>query len=575
MERIYKAYDETGKEYVFEVNRQGGSLFLTLKKELFEGAKQLRALRDLSETKAGQDGYYLIPRNIGMMGDMQIMFTKRADETYLHDRPIMSMYALKLENYCALIRIERNYKYAFEISVKDGCYSVCVCFDFEDVKKDPVYDDIRIEIVELPLSAKLGDFARTERGIRLERGELRTLREKCEEPAVEYARKYPLIRIRLGWKPSPSPVLHQNLENEPDMFVACSFERVRSIADELKRQGVEGAELQLVGWNRSGHDGRFPQLFPADPRLGGNEGLKKTIEHVKNLGYRISLHTNLIDSYEIANTFTWDDVCVKKDGEYDQTGHFGGGYSYHVCPKRQLKNNRRDLPDVAKLGTNGVHFTDVISIVEPDSCHAKEHVSYTKDSIEAVQTIVRESRELMGAFSSEGTMDFTLKYLDYGLYISFGDGFGKKYIPFGERCIPFFELTYHGILLYNPISPTVNYPIKTARDKLIYLLRGGRPTFYIYSKFRTGGKANWMGEIDLTTETDEAMRETAGFIADSAREYLSRADKQLVYMENYEIYENGVEVVTYEDGSRVAGNFSERPAVYDGHTIPAGEALIL
>jgi hypothetical protein len=266
MERIYKAVDETGKEYVFETERKGKSLFLTLKKELFRDAKQLRILGDLSEARVGDDGYYLIPRAIASMGDIQTFFREREDETYRSQAPIMSMYALKLPTLAAVVRIERNYKYGFEISVKDGVYHVAPWFDFEDIKKDPVYDDIRVEIIELPLDATLGDFAKTERDVRLERGEIRTLREKCEAEAVEYARKYPVIRIRLGWKPSPSPVLHQTIENEPDMFVACSFERVSDIADELKRQGVEGAELQLVGWNRSGHDGRFPQLFPADPR---------------------------------------------------------------------------------------------------------------------------------------------------------------------------------------------------------------------------------------------------------------------------------------------------------------------
>ena len=574
-ERIYKAVDETGKEYVFETERKGKSLFLTLRKELFANAKQLWALKDFSEAHVGDEGYYLVPRAISMMGDIRTFFREREDKTYLYGSTIMSMYALKLPHLSALIRIERNYKYAFEISVKNGVYHVALWFDFNFIEKDPVYDDIRIEIIDLPLDATLGDFAKTERETRLSRGEIRTLREKCESDAVEYARKYPSIRIRMGWKPSPSPVHHQTLENEPDMFVACSFERVSEIADELKRQGVEGAELQLVGWNQSGHDGRFPQLFPADSRLGGNEGLKKTIAHVKSLGYRISLHTNLIDAYEIADTFTWDDICVKRDGTYKQWGHYCGGYAYRVCLEKQLKNNRRDLPSVASLGLNGLHFIDVISIVVPDSCYAKEHPCYTKEGIKLAQTIIKESRELMGAFSSEGTMDFTLKDLDYGLYVSFGDGFGQSTVPFADELLPFFELTYHGILLYNPISPTVNYPIKQNRDRIIYHLRGGKPSFYFYSKFRTGGAKNWMGEVDLTAESDEKLAESVSHIAKSAKEYLAHADRQLVFMKEYETFGNGIEVATYEDGCRVVGNFSETDATYDGYTVHAGEVLYL
>lgn len=574
-ERHYYAVDENGRQYPFSCERRGKSLFLTLPRQDFAQARKLWILKELSVAHAGDEGYYLIPRGISMMGDMQILFTAREDETYARSAPIMSLYVLKKTDLCALIRIERNYKYQFDIAVENGVYTVAPRFQFDDPQKDAVYDDIRVEIIELPLDATLGDFARAERTLRLERGEIIPLRERCQSPAVEYARKYPLIRIRMGWKPSPSPVLHQTLENEPDMLVACSFARVRDIADELKRQGVEGAELQLVGWNRSGHDGRFPQLFPADPRLGGDEELRQTVAHVRALGYRISLHTNLIDAYEIADTFTWDDICVTQDQKYRQVGHYSGGYAYHVCLHKQLKNLRRDMPAVAQLGLDGVHFTDVVSIVEPDTCYAPDHPCTTKQGIEIACTIMRETREMMGAFCSEGTMDFALRDLDYGLYVSFGDGFGKKYIPFGERQIPFFELIYHGILLYNPISPTVNYPIKAPRERLIYLLRGGKPTFYIYSKFRTGGQANWMGEVDLTTETDEALRTSVAHIAQSAAEYLPRADQQFVFMQEYEVLADGIEVATYEDGSRIVGNFGESDAVYDGHTVPAGQVLFL
>ena len=221
---------------------------MTLKKEAFKGAKKLWVLKELSAAKAGQSGYYIIPRSIDMMGDMQIMFTDRADEAGLCRAPIMSFYVLKKEDYCALIRIERNYKYQFDIMVKDGVYTVAPLFDFEDVKKDPVYDDIRLEIIELPLASELGDFAKAERDIRLARGEIVTLREKCASPAVEYARKYPLIRIRMGWKPSPSPVFHQTVENEPDMSVSYTH---------LKGGGGRTRRVLLLG-----RGGLFPSALP-------------------------------------------------------------------------------------------------------------------------------------------------------------------------------------------------------------------------------------------------------------------------------------------------------------------------
>ncbi len=567
------AIDEKNNRYYFEVFKAKDSLLLTLKKEIIAEVKQLRVLPELSSAEAGDDGYYILPRTLRMCGEIQTYFKKRDDLTYSYDRPLMSWYGIKKKDNCFLIRVERNYWYKYEVTVKNNVYTACPLFDFTD--RDPVYDDIRIELVEMPVDADYNAMARKEREIRLSRNEIVTLKEKCKNPPTEYARKYPLIRIRMGWKPSPSPVLIQTEVTEPDMFVACDFKRVRDIADELNKQNVEGAELQLVGWNRSGHDGRFPQLFPADERLGGDEELRKTIDYVKALGYRISTHTNTIDAYPIADTFTWEDIVVKRDGKYHQFGHYSGGLSYHVCLEKQLKNTKRDLPALAALGENGLHFTDVISIVPPDVCLSPDHPSSTSNSIIYAQKIIEYTRGLFGGFSSEGCMDFALKDLDYGLYVSFGDGFGKLDVPICDRYIPLWEVTYHGIALYNPLATTINFSIQPKKDMLTLLMRGGKPSMYFYSKFRNVKGGDWMGENDLTCETDEALKKSISSIKSAIELYSPFVEKQLVFIDAYEFLDNGLERVSYEDGTVIYGNFTDKSIVYKDISIGPWEYKIV
>ena len=537
-----------------EARRSGDRTFVRIKKEELPKDGTVRVFGEFTSASAGDAGWYLLPRNIGMMGDFCVFFREREDVSYVFSKPVMSLFGIKKPGFCALVRIERNYKYSLAVTLRGGAYSLEAVFDFS--AHDRPYEDLRFEVIELDPDSGYADMARAERKTRLDRGEITPLEEKCERPAVDYARRYPLIRIRMGWKESPSPVVHQTPGNEPPMHVACDFARVRDIADELLRQGVGGAELQLVGWNISGHDGRFPQLFPAEPLLGGDEGLARTVEYVKSKGFRISLHDNLIDEYEIADSYTPDDIVVDRGGRFQQTGHYSGGYAYHVCPEKQLKNMRRNLPLLLKTGENGLHFTDVISIVEPDDCHAPAHESTTGDGIRTVCRIMDEEREAFGGFSSEGTMDFAVGHIDYGLYVSFGDGFGKKIIPVADKIIPFFELVYHGIILYNPMSPTVNYTIKSPRERLIFILRGGRPTFYFYSKFRTGA-ANWMGEDDLTAGTDEDLRRSVAMIKQGLDEYRAAGlDRlQTVYMKDYRVNGDGTETAEYEDGTVITGNF--------------------
>ncbi len=560
------AVDENGKQYPFAQQRFGNSLLLTLKKETIQKVKQLRALPALSTAAAGDAGYYILPRSLRLRGEIQTFFTERADATFSYSRPLMSWYGIKKQDFCALIRVERNYNYRYEITVQNNIYTACPLFDF--TQNDPLYDDIRIELIMLPADADYNTMARTERALRLERGELRTLQEKCQSPAVEYARKYPLVRIRMAWKPSPSPYPFQTEENEPELFIACDFKRVREIADELKRQGVEGAELQLVGWNRSGHDGRYPQLFPADPRLGGNEEFKKTIDHVKALGYRISTHTNSCDCYTIADTFDWNDVALDREGNYVQIGHWGGGDCFRICPIKQLKNAKRDLPVLAEYGENGVHYTDVTSIILPDDCHSPDHPSNLSNGILYIQTLMDYTRGLFGAFSSEGCLDFTLKELDFGLYVSFGGSNNADCVC--DRYLPVWEVAYHGTVLYNPIATTVNCTAQSPADQLTLLLRGGKPAMYLHSKFRANGK-DWMGDGDLTCQNKEAIARSVRLIKEALEIYTPFAEKQLIFMRSYDILDNGLEIATYEDGSAVCGNFSDATVTHNGVPIEPWE----
>ncbi len=583
---VFKAIDEKGNSYPFDVVKEDNILKLTLKKELFSNAKKLRALGEFTRAKVGEDGYYLQPRDISIENDFLTKFKARNDTKYLHGDDsgiadekmgalVLSCFGVKKQGLCALVRIERNYHYMLETQVENGEYTLSVLFSFDGNDYDIPYDDIRIEVVLLDENAGYSDIAKAEREIRLNRGEIEPLSKKCEREAVEYARKYPLLRIRMGWKPSPSKVFCQTEENEPEMLVACDFKRVRDIADELERQGVKGVELQLVGWNKSGHDGCFPQLFPADERFGGDEGLKETINYVKSKGYKISLHTNLIDAVELANTFTWDDICIMKDGNYKFWSTFSGGHSYSVCMEKQVKNNRRDTPSVADLGLDGIHFTDVISILVPKVCHSKIHPSSTGNGIKLAQQIIAETKDMMGAFSSEGALDFAIGGLDYALYLSFGKKDVVSANPFIDEQIPFFQLIYHGILLYNPSSTTVNYPIKPANERLSTYLLGGRPTLYIFSKF--GETKNWMGDLDLKTTTDEDLVNAVKAIKSASEEYLNGGfhDRQLVYMKDYQVLENGLEACIYEDGVTVVANYDEDEKNYKEHIISAKDYKVI
>ncbi len=568
--RFY-ALDDKENRYEFDIDTTGKNVKYTLSHKLFEKAESITVHCDAFDAKSGDEGYYLFAHGRRSKGSPITYFKERADGELSVDDSSTSHFSVANADGIFTVLFDRVYRFSCVGECKNNNYRIYLRIDFE---KQPASDDITLTVYPLPKGCDYNDVARLIRGLRLEQGEIRPLREKCaEREALEYQRCAPTIRIRMGWKPMPSPVPHQTLENEPPMHVACTFKRVRDIADELKAQGVERANLCLVGWNQKGHDGRWPQIFPVEEALGGEEELKKTIKHVQSLGYMITCHTNSSDCYEIADCFDKSELSMLKDGVtfIGGTGRgWSGGVAYHQCLPYQLKTAEKLLPKVADIGFKGIHYIDVITIETPRPCFNPAHPCSMKEAMDYNLRIMRYASDLFGGFSSEGCMDYTLGVLDYSLYGYFDRAVES---PLFDGAIPMWELMYHGITLYNYSSKTVNYTIKASQERIDALLFGGSPTFYFYSKFVDTAGANWMGETDLLCDSDEQLERSVAAIKRACDEY--DADRQFVYMKSFRRLDNGLAVVTYEDGVTVVGNYNEKDAVYNGVTIPALDVKII
>ena len=97
------------------------------------------------------------------------------------------------------------------------------------------------------------------------------------------------------------------------------------------------------------------------------------------------------------------------------------------------------------------------------------------------------------------------------------------------------ELIYHGILLYNVSSATVNAVIKGDEARSTLALLGGKPALYVNSKFLSAKKQlfsgmsnNWMGEEDLTSGSEEELEASARYIYEALLEYKKRIHAESV-----------------------------------------------
>lgn len=555
------------------------TLTLGREKIISMNAKRLDIIPDFAYAEKGESGYWFTP--YGVYGEYDCDNGKFFAGNQRMSMPMFG-WATPRGAYLAIVT-SLKYFVRETVEVKNGKYSIAATLE-KSLCQEP-YEDLVIEYHKRPAGTGYAELAAIYRNHQIESGTVIPFKERFKDnPVLEKAIMSPEIRIRQAWKPVPSPIMHQSPENEPEVLAKVTFDRVKDIVDELKKQGVSDAELCLVGWNIGGHDGRWPQSFPSEPKLGGDAKLMEAIRYTIDSGYLIVPHGNFHEGYTIAEG--WDGECTIKDENglmlptNNGKASWGGGRPYHICPQRAYEMYAvAQIPKMAAFGFKGIGYFDVVTICEPQPCKDPRHPCTTADGAKFWGACAAISQRDLGGFASESGNDYFAGNLDYSLYTYFGDpqDIEAKYADgktIAKRVLPIWEIVYNGIISCNPFTTTMNAPIKDRYTQLKAIEFGGRPSFYIYSKFRSSG-TNWMGEEDLTCETDEALSWTVSKIKEGYDIYQSLKHLQLEFITNHEILSPGLICVTYSNGEKIYVNYNEKPCkLKGGIVVPAMDYIL-
>lgn len=558
--------DGTSREKELQMRETERGFAVTLPcGQIEKPAERVDFMPDYASAREGEEGYFALNNDL-------IRFSGHEDAVYETCYCLMHFFGVKTPRACFAAVVTGLWsQHSFVVSREKGVYSIHPRFVLDG---QPVEEDLQVEYTFLTdKDADYSGMARVYREYQLHRGGCRLIRDRMNDD-LRYAMDAPEIRIRQAWKPVPTPVEEQTDENEPPMHVAADFERVGKILDACKAHGVDKAEFCLVGWNKSGHDGRWPQAFPVEPALGGEAGLRNLTQKAKDMGYRMVCHTNATDCYSISNRWSDSLPMRGRNGEMQKNAQWGGGRMYNMCPASGGEDFMyEDLPKVRDLGFHGLHYIDVITCVPPRRCFSQEHPCSQSDYVRSMDRIAHRAAELMGGFQSEGAYDYIADVCDMVLYVDF-HMFHPAH-PLIDEKIPMWQLVYHGIILSNPGPATVNYPVKDWKSRLKFVEYGGHPAIYIHSKFVGGDRSNWMGDEDLTCGSDEEIERTAQAIGGVCEEYRNMKDLQLETMERHEQIARDVFVTVYESGTRVICNYRDEAFEAENVTVaPRGYAVI-
>ena len=552
-------------------------LHFEMSQEELSKIADLKVLPSFGRAKIGEKGYFVTSE--GMLATFKPVSEKsrRSRVSYNHMLPAS---CFKVGDRCyAGIMKGLEYECNQVLELVDAEEEYRYYYHYNTLKDIEPYENLVIDFHLLEgKEANYAGMARLCRQYLLETDRMPQLvKDRIgENEHLKYASEAPEIRIRLAWKPVPTPVAHQTLENEPKMHVAITFDQVKEIVDELKRQGVDKAQLCLVGWNVKGHDGRFPNHFPVEPELGGEEKLRECIKYAQDNGYKIVAHTCRTDIYEISKDWNdGTDAARKADGSLVPRYIIGGGQMYDICYKQSYeKYYKAEEPKLAEMGFRGLEYIDVLSIIYPHECHNPEHPVSRREAAEYANKMLSELRPMFGGSQSEGGIYYVAKSLDYTLYASIlmhrMHQHGYEII---EEYVPVWHIVFNGYILNNAASQTVNFPLKAPKSAMRVAEYASRPIFYFYSAYRSAGK-NWMGETDLTMRDKKDLERSVAIIKKGYDEFKTWQHLQFCTLDDHFELAKGVKCSVYSDGTRVVVNYNKEPYTFEGQEV-APESYIL
>ncbi len=549
--------------------RDNGAMRARIKKEdIADNVEYIDIINKNFTAKKGDTGYWLGHR--GQRG----FFTRNKGAwttNVYNNHHLIPIQGFKTEAGMNVAWIKGlRFEVESRVEVKNGEYKMFPRFRISKIGFAP-YEDVIVDFYNLGKDADYSEVGRFYRNARLEAGEIIPLTEKMKKrPVAAYQADTFVTRLHV-FASKPRTPGDQTPETEPEVKVMMTTEKAEAIMQACKDAGIDKMEFCCAGWTTGGYDGRFPSIFPVEPKIGGEAGFKKMIEKAKSLGYQIACHTANTGAYKISPMWNEDYICKKPDGSLLKgETYWAGGQTYRICLERAWQLYvPKELSKVKDLGVNGSHYIDVFTAISPYPCFDKNHATNRKQSAKAQRKIANFCVKNLGGFSSECGEDHLINQLDYINYVNCDmqrwQGYDyvtnpkqlKNYddiLPLRkpaksssliDEFVPLWEIVYHGFVYHNAGRLTQNHTTqsnKKVSKKLPLLLVefGARPIIYTSS----------LAAVPA--------------IVKAYNEYKPLAYLSTKFMDSHKILSPTARLVTYSDGSRIVVNYDEKPFVFEG-----------
>jgi hypothetical protein len=345
-----------------------------------------------------------------------------------------------------------------------------------------------------------------------------------------------------------------------DMVVMTTFDEVAQMISDLNTLGVKRADVSIWNWNESGTSNKYPQQWPVDRRLDGEEGLRQLIDTSHQLGYMVYL----VDDFLSVNPGThaiqpFLDAVRGVDGLPAGNAETG----YLLNPQVALREFA--IPDLAKitsLGSDGLLFNNFADLALPDK---NSKYPLTRENFAATWMMIADlSRKQMGSAAMLGGNIYAIPYADRLDMVSLD----STHYDIFDKTIPLYQIAAHGLVIYSGVPQ--NFLSDSQRMFLHSIEFGAIPMFMLTREsssllFRTGANGIYSSRYDYWR--DEIVRQY------QAMESLAPLVSQ--FITGHEQLAEGVYSTTYENGTQTIVNYSSELFIKDTISVPPQDFIVV
>lgn len=338
--------------------------------------------------------------------------------------------------------------------------------------------------------------------------------------------------------------------------VMTTAEDIKEIYADLKEEGVTELFSVYKGWQKGGIYNLPITKFKADSKIGGNSGLLSLMEEAEAAEIPFYLYNDALRINPEEKNATFNTVKqVNKRKLTEETYKDVYEQFMYLTPARSQTLLSRFAANAAKKGINNLAVAGISNTLFSYSYSGAAYSRFQSGETYAkLLSDLDESTNLVLEQPFAYLWKYTDSILDMPLYTS-------SYV-YEDESVPFLSIVLKGVL---PVySEYVNFEANKQEFFLKMVETGTFPSFYITKE--SSANLIYTNSSDIYSSEYGVYKDTILSYTKELKEVNAKVEGAFII--GHEIRENGITVVSYDNGVKIYVNYGEKEATADGHEIP-------